>query len=223
MSLARNVLSRFFPSMSAEADASLPPRSPKLLAARSSSKLSLVSSDSWSPLSSISSSSSSWMPSPASSSYHSYRCFPARWRKRFLSRQAAVVICILLAIYIWLSPPPGSWSHRMHTIGHGRALSASSSEMDAQTAADTTRWFSENSNDRHAVVGRGFLNAFRRVGYSNRPRAALISLVRNSELEGIMQSMRQLEFHWNRKYQYPWIFFNDEPFSDEFKVSHQTG
>jgi len=34
----------------------------------------------------------------------------------------------------------------------------------------------------------------------------------------LMQSMRQLEFHWNRKYQYPWVFFNDEPFSDEFKV-----
>jgi len=29
----------------------------------------------------------------------------------------------------------------------------------------------------------------------------LISLVRNSELEGMMQSMRQLEFRWNRKYQ----------------------
>lgn len=33
-----------------------------------------------------------------------------------------------------------------------------------------------------------------------------------------MQSMRQLEHQWNRKYQYPWVFFNDEPFSAEFKV-----
>lgn len=54
--------------------------------------------------------------------------------------------------------------------------------------------------------------------FSPKPRAALISLVRNSELPGLMQSMRQLEYRWNRKYQYPWIFFNDEPFSDEFKV-----
>ncbi|KAI9796586.1 MAG: hypothetical protein M1825_000603, partial [Sarcosagium campestre] len=37
-----------------------------------------------------------------------------------------------------------------------------------------------------------------------------------------MQSMRQLEFHWNREYQYPWIFFNDEPFSDEFKMATQN-
>ncbi|MCJ1422477.1 hypothetical protein MMC29_000357 [Sticta canariensis] len=57
---------------------------------------------------------------------------------------------------------------------------------------------------------------------STKPRAALISLVRNSELSGMMQSMRQLEYQWNRKYNYPWIFFNDEPFTDEFKAATQN-
>jgi Glycolipid 2-alpha-mannosyltransferase len=52
-----------------------------------------------------------------------------------------------------------------------------------------------------------------------RPKAALISLVRNEELGGILQSMRQLEYHWNHKYNYPWIFFSEKPFSDEFKAS----
>ncbi|KAK9473281.1 glycolipid 2-alpha-mannosyltransferase-domain-containing protein [Dipodascopsis tothii] len=50
-----------------------------------------------------------------------------------------------------------------------------------------------------------------------KPKAALISLVRNSELEGIEQSMRHLEARYNYKYNYPWIFFNDEPFDDTFK------
>ncbi|OAP61014.1 hypothetical protein AYL99_06018 [Fonsecaea erecta] len=54
---------------------------------------------------------------------------------------------------------------------------------------------------------------------ADRPNAALISLVRNQELEGILQSMRQLEFRWNRRYQYPWVFFNEKPFSDEFKAA----
>ena len=53
---------------------------------------------------------------------------------------------------------------------------------------------------------------------SAKPKAALISLVRNQELDGIIQSMTQLEYHWNHKYQYPWVFFNDEPFNDDFKV-----
>ncbi|KAE9377218.1 glycosyltransferase family 15 protein [Stipitochalara longipes BDJ] len=82
---------------------------------------------------------------------------------------------------------------------------------------DPIRWLEENSNNRYAVPSRG-LPQFPLLG-SSRPRAALISLVRNSELEGMMQSMRQLEFRWNRKYQYPWIFFNDEPFTEEFKAS----
>ncbi|KIW12986.1 hypothetical protein PV08_08173 [Exophiala spinifera] len=54
---------------------------------------------------------------------------------------------------------------------------------------------------------------------TQRPRAALISLVRNEELDGILQSMRDLEFHWNRRYRYPWIFFNEKPFSEEFKAA----
>lgn len=55
-----------------------------------------------------------------------------------------------------------------------------------------------------------------------RQRAALISLVRNEELDGILQSMRQLEYHWNHVYEYPWIFFSEQPFTDEFKVSDVT-
>ena len=81
-------------------------------------------------------------------------------------------------------------------------------------------WLQQNSNDKFAEKnGLGLLKSMPSFSHhSAKPRAALISLVRNSELPGLMQSMRQLEFRWNRKYNYPWIFFNDEPFSDEFKV-----
>lgn len=53
----------------------------------------------------------------------------------------------------------------------------------------------------------------------NSPRlnATLLSLVRNSELRELLPTMRQLEETWNHKYNYPWSFFNDEPFSEEFK------
>jgi len=30
-------------------------------------------------------------------------------------------------------------------------------------------------------------------------------------------SMRHLESRFNRRYNYPWVFLNDEPFDDEFK------
>ena len=50
-----------------------------------------------------------------------------------------------------------------------------------------------------------------------RGKAAIIALVRNSELREMSQSMRELEETFNRKFKYPWIFFNDEPFDDKFK------
>ena len=50
-----------------------------------------------------------------------------------------------------------------------------------------------------------------------RGKAAIIALVRNSELREMSQSMRELEETFNRKFKYPWIFFNDEPFDDRFK------
>lgn len=33
----------------------------------------------------------------------------------------------------------------------------------------------------------------------------------------MLQSMRDLERTWNHKFNYPWTFFNDQPFSEEFK------
>jgi len=50
-----------------------------------------------------------------------------------------------------------------------------------------------------------------------RGNAAIIALVRNSELREMSQSMRELEETFNQKFRYPWIFFNDEPFDDKFK------
>ncbi|KAG1050660.1 hypothetical protein G6F43_007084 [Rhizopus delemar] len=51
---------------------------------------------------------------------------------------------------------------------------------------------------------------------TERQRAAFIVLVRNSELNGMLQSMRDVEDRFNRKFNYPWVFLNEEPFTEEF-------
>jgi len=58
----------------------------------------------------------------------------------------------------------------------------------------------------------------------NAPRinATLLALVRNSEVDGMIQSMRDLERTWNSKFNYPWTFFNDEPFTETFKQRTQA-
>ncbi|KAG1827260.1 glycosyltransferase family 15 protein [Suillus subaureus] len=47
--------------------------------------------------------------------------------------------------------------------------------------------------------------------------ASFVMLVRNSDLIGIMSSMKQIEDRFNRKFQYPYVFLNDEPFTQSFK------
>lgn len=52
------------------------------------------------------------------------------------------------------------------------------------------------------------------IGIEN---ATLFMLVRNFEVLEALGSMRQIEDRFNRKYRYPWVFLNDEEFTDEFK------
>ncbi|CAO3663439.1 hypothetical protein G6F70_008396 [Rhizopus microsporus] len=48
-------------------------------------------------------------------------------------------------------------------------------------------------------------------------RAAFVILARNSDLTGVRHSMRQIEDRFNRKFNYPYVFLNDDEFTDEFK------
>jgi alpha 1,2-mannosyltransferase len=47
--------------------------------------------------------------------------------------------------------------------------------------------------------------------------ATFVILVRNSDLPGIMSSMKQIEDRFNRKFNYPYVLLNDEPFTEDFK------
>jgi Glycolipid 2-alpha-mannosyltransferase len=57
-------------------------------------------------------------------------------------------------------------------------------------------------------------------------KAALIMLVRyisanaanrrNSELHPARSAMREVEDRFNKRFGYPWVFVNDEPFTDEY-------
>lgn len=62
-------------------------------------------------------------------------------------------------------------------------------------------------------VERAAIKDRTQIGAEN---ATLVMLVRNSELEGALLSMRSLEDRFNHAYKYPWVFMNDVPFTDEF-------
>ncbi|KAG7092471.1 hypothetical protein E1B28_008823 [Marasmius oreades] len=50
-----------------------------------------------------------------------------------------------------------------------------------------------------------------------RANATFVLLARNSDLNGVVTSMKQMEDRFNKKFRYPYVFLNEEPFSDEFK------
>ncbi|KAM5451339.1 O-glycoside alpha-1,2-mannosyltransferase 4 [Microsporum canis] len=50
-----------------------------------------------------------------------------------------------------------------------------------------------------------------------RANAAFVVLARNKELEGVIQSMKSIERHFNRYYNYPYVFLNDGDFDENFR------
>jgi len=86
----------------------------------------------------------------------------------------------------------------VHSLSAFQPTRAYLPEDSKKKVPDPIRWLEQNSDNEYAVSKGIHMPS---LGWNRRPRAALISLVRNSELEGMMQSMRQLEFRWNRKYQ----------------------
>lgn len=49
-----------------------------------------------------------------------------------------------------------------------------------------------------------------------RANAAFVVLARNQELEGVVQSLKSIERHFNRWFHYPYVFLNDGEFTEEF-------
>ncbi|KAK3313577.1 nucleotide-diphospho-sugar transferase [Apodospora peruviana] len=54
---------------------------------------------------------------------------------------------------------------------------------------------------------------------TSKPRAngAFVVLARNKELDGVIQSIKSIERHFNRWYHYPYVFLNDGDFNSTFK------
>jgi alpha 1,2-mannosyltransferase len=50
-----------------------------------------------------------------------------------------------------------------------------------------------------------------------RANAAIVMLARNTDLNGIIVSMKQMEDRFNKKFRYPYVFLNEEEFSSEFQ------
>lgn len=55
-----------------------------------------------------------------------------------------------------------------------------------------------------------------------RANAVFVVLARNKELDGVVQSIRSIERHFNRWFHYPYVFLNDGEFNSTFKQTVQN-
>ena len=89
----------------------------------------------------------------------------------------------------------------------------------ATSLSNFTQKFTHSISDDDYRSPENFPPYLPGVNVTNGPRAnaTFVILARNSDLEGAIRSVRSIEDRFNRGYQYPYVFLNEEPFTDDFK------
>ncbi|KAI0395482.1 glycolipid 2-alpha-mannosyltransferase-domain-containing protein [Xylariaceae sp. FL0594] len=140
--------------------------------------------------------------------------------RQFSIRKFLVFLCLVFVIF------GGAWMIRRD---HFKRVAEEAASIDlylppvAQLSAtgdssrpDPLEWLRRNTISNTEEVHEQHQQSL----VASRPKAAFISLVRNSEAEEMAYSIKQLEARFNNRstHHYDWVFFNDEEFSLEFKA-----
>lgn len=117
-----------------------------------------------------------------------------------------IILCLLLVV--------------IYFIGH----SVHPQHMALSVEKDMTDDDNFNSHISKSKISSGIDKQFQagcREPNVDQPRAnaAFVVLARNTEVQHVIKSMQSMERHFNQWFNYPWVFLNDEPFTDEFKNS----
>lgn len=89
---------------------------------------------------------------------------------------------------------------------------------------DEDDWFKFSNEDISApsdsVFFEGCIDTYEylRDDQYQKMNASFVMLTRNEELYDVIKSVRSIEEHFNQWFQYPYVFLNDVPFSEEFQT-----
>jgi len=106
-----------------------------------------------------------------------------------------------------------SWSH-VHASWCSADDKVGESEKQERRRPRLTRIFSRKISEKHDKV---FVTGCQ-IPDTTQPRAnaTFVVLARNKELEGVLESIKSVERHFNRWYHYPYTFLNDGDFNQTF-------
>ncbi|KAF7359001.1 Glycosyltransferase family 15 protein [Mycena sanguinolenta] len=122
------------------------------------------------------------------------------------TRYVLFVLALLLSLHVLLSFTHAPYGNATSLSG---LFSPSSSSAHKYTDTAVPAYGGSTSWAGWETVGAG--------GNSTRANATFVMLARNTDVNGAVQSIRSIEDRFNREHNYPYVFLNEEPFTDEFK------
>ncbi|KAJ6502537.1 glycosyltransferase family 15 protein [Mycena sanguinolenta] len=99
-----------------------------------------------------------------------------------------------------------------------------SSSMDGQALLTLKKKFQAPNTTISNSTANSYQPTSTQSSFNNTPvspgrkaNATFVFLARNDEVDAVVASVQSMEDRFNRKYNYPWVFLNDEPFTEDFK------
>ncbi|KDQ60809.1 glycosyltransferase family 15 protein [Jaapia argillacea MUCL 33604] len=65
-------------------------------------------------------------------------------------------------------------------------------------------------------ISSSTLESYYQISSPRKANATFVFLCRNSDIKGVVTSIQQIEDRFNKKFKYPWVLLNDEPFTEDF-------
>ena len=102
-------------------------------------------------------------------------------------------------------------------IPDGQASSASAEKKESPNSAKVSTKYDASQYPMAMTPNDPGWNDLAGIKDGPRMNATFVTLARNSDVWEIAKSIRQVEDRFNRRYNYDWVFLNDQPFDDVFK------
>ncbi|CAK4018900.1 glycosyltransferase family 15 [Lecanosticta acicola] len=132
----------------------------------------------------------------------------SRFHSRFAQRPIILFSIILTIFLTYISLTEITLQEAPNSIQWHQSLWKSARKA-AHDLAQSSRAASIHSSE----IPQSPLSTERKNGRMN---ATFVSLARDSDLPGLLQSIRDVEDRFNVHYNYDWVFLNDDDFTEEF-------
>ncbi|KAK7538332.1 nucleotide-diphospho-sugar transferase [Phyllosticta citribraziliensis] len=137
--------------------------------------------------------------------------------QRYLRYIIFAFICLLLVFFFSSSPVPSARLQSASEIikEQGSKWKGSSAPTSADSGVKDASSQPKVSSDKDTTPNTSG-NRLGETAPGERMNATFVTLARNSDVWEIARSIRQVEDRFNRKYNYDWVFLNDNDFDDTF-------